>query len=399
MRQARHLFVLVAYGNFVALGFLGGLLGVAWPSIQNSFALSLDAVGVLLVATKIGFLFSSFNMGRLSARFGIGTLLLLGNLVAGLGLIGYALASSWWGVVGAALLVGAGGGMVDASMNVHFANRYGPRLMNWLHACFGLGITFGPVLMTAFISRGESWRWGYAIAGLVQGLLVLFFLVTKAHWHGLESTPLPTEAGGPVRPASTRETLRLSIIWLSLALFLMVAGIEITAGQWTFSLLTEARAVDVVTAGTWISIYWGSFTVGRILYGLVSHRLSMLSALRYGMVSTALGSALIWWKGAPFLSLAGLVVLGFAMAPIFPLLVSATPRRVGLAHATNAVGFQMAAAGVGLGLMPGLAGMLAERLGLEIVGLFLLTLSVLMIILHEMILHHERKARQILWPA
>ena len=95
---------------------------------------------------------------------------------------------------------------------------------------------------------------------------------------------------------------------------------------------------------------------------------------------------MLWWNGADLVSFLGLALMGFAQAPIFPLLVSITPKRVGDEHAANAIGFQVAAAGLGVGILPGLAGILAAKLGLEIVGPFLLVASIIMLLLHEVLI-------------
>ncbi len=78
-----------------------------------------------------------------------------------------------------------------------------------------------------------------------------------------------------------------------------------------------------------------------------------------------------------------MIILGIAQAPIFPLLITTTPERVGHEHAANAIGFQVSAAGVGVALLPRLAGTLASRAGLEIIGLFLVVILLLMVGLHE----------------
>jgi hypothetical protein len=71
------------------------------------------------------------------------------------------------------------------------------------------------------------------------------------------------------------------------------------------------------------------------------------------------------------------------MAPLFPLSISDTPRLVGSEHAANAIGFQISAASLGFATLPGLAGLLAERLGLEAIGPVLVAFAVAMVLLHE----------------
>ena len=91
-------------------------------------------------------------------------------------------------------------------------------------------------------------------------------------------------------------------------------------------------------------------------------------------------------------SFAGLALLGFALAPVFPLLISSTPARLGVADATNAIGFQVGAASFGIAILPGLAGALAERSTLEVIPPFLLTTAAIMFILHEVAVRAHREA-------
>lgn len=83
------------------------------------------------------------------------------------------------------------------------------------------------------------------------------------------------------------------------------------------------------------------------------------------------------------LSFLGLVLIGFSGSPLFPVLTSNTPERLGTEHAANAIGFQMTAVRLGLAAVPALVGVLAEAFGLEIVGLCLFSIAVAMFLLHE----------------
>jgi len=54
------------------VGLPDGLLGVAWPSISESFGLTLDVLGTLLATFTVGYLLSSFSSGRVLAHMGVG---------------------------------------------------------------------------------------------------------------------------------------------------------------------------------------------------------------------------------------------------------------------------------------------------------------------------------------
>jgi hypothetical protein len=63
-----------------------------------------------------------------------------------------------------------------------------------------------------------------------------------------------------------------------------------------------------------------------------------------------------------------LVVTGLALAPIFPLLMTGTPARLGSDFAPWAVGYQLAAATAGAAAIPGGLGALVAWTDLEIVA-------------------------------
>lgn len=374
--------VIMAYAIFILLGVPDGMLGVAWPSMQMTFGVALGQMGILLLATTVGFMLTSFSSGRLIARLGISRLLIVSLLVRGLSLAGMGLAPSWWVLVAAAFCFGVGSGAIDAGMNTYFAMNLSARLMNWLHACFGLGATLGPLLMTTLLSAGIAWRWGYVILASAHAVMAVWVSVRASDWQPRQAR---TEASQlqPVVQRSYRSTLSRPIVWVNIALFFFYTGTEVGAGNWAFTLFTAGRGVPVAVAGFWVGFYWASFTLGRFVFGIFADRVNVVNAVRMMILLAIAGTALMWWNPADWVSFAGLALLGFALAPVFPLLISSTPARLGLVDATNAIGFQVGAASLGIAILPGLAGALAERTSIEIVPPFLMATSAIMLVLHE----------------
>ncbi|MBZ0286423.1 MAG: MFS transporter, partial [Anaerolineae bacterium] len=68
------------------------------------------------------------------------------------------------------------------------------------------------------------------------------------------------------------------------------------------------------------------------------------------------------------------------------------PRRVGVQHAANAVGFQVAGAGTGLALMPAFAGVLAQQINLEIILPIVFFAYVLMFVLFQLSLSYSARS-------
>jgi fucose permease len=381
-RQSGLLLLGLAYLGFISIGLPDGLLGVAWPSIRAYFQLSLDALGPFLVVFTTGYVLSSFGSGRILSHLNVGTLLALSCLMTAISLLRYALAPFWWLMVALASLAGLGAGAIDAGVNAYAATHHSARTLNWLHACYGVGAASGPILMTAVIGANLPWQWGYGLVGVGQLALATCFGLTRRHWPAPQSPSTPT--GNQV--VSSLQTLRLPATWLSIAAFFVYTGVEAAVGAWTYSLLTEVRMVPMHTAGLWVSIYWGSLTVGRLLCGLIVNHMPIDRLLRFCIVSVSIGTALIWSNVIPSLSFLGLALVGLAAGPIFPSLIATTPQRLGIAHTANGIGFHIAAAALGQSLLPTFVGVLANRMSLEIVGPFLFVAAVLLFITHALLI-------------
>ena len=371
------LLTLLAFLAFVSLGLPDGLLGPSWPSIRGAFGLPLDALGPLVAASTAGYLASSFMSGAILRALPLGTVLALSTAAAGTALLGIALAPAWPLVLASGVLAGLGGGAIDAGLNAYGAAHFSRRTLNWLHAFFGLGAASGPLIVTGVLASGLAWRWSYALVGAAQGLLALTFLLARRRWDR------GAVGAAPAPPAPALGTLRRPTVWLGMAVFFVYSGVELAAAQWSYSLLVLGRGVPEATAGLAVALYWGGLTAGRIAFGLVADRVPPTPTLRLCLGGVVLGALLFWLEPTPALALAGLAAMGMLLAPVFATLIGLTPARVGAGHADSAIGFQIAAAGLGGAALTAGVGVLAHALGLEAVGAALVALALLLLALHE----------------
>jgi fucose permease len=367
--------VILAFVAFISLGMPDGLLGVAWPSIRASFSIPLDAVGMLLTAAVAGYMTSSFLNGPLIARWGVGKVLAASCALTGFALIGYTLVPQWWMMVLLGVVAGLGAGAIDAGLNTYVAAHFGEGLMQWLHASYGIGVTLGPIIMTIALTALNSWHVGYRVVGGFQLVLATCFVLTLAMWNQKDAAATGAE---PKRLTDYKtpmgETLRQPRVWLSVLLFFLYVGAEVSLGTWTYTLLTESRGIDPAAAGLWAGSYWATFTIGRVVAGVFAKRVGIKRLVLGGLVGALLGAVLLGWNPFTAASLLAVALIGFAIAPIFPALMSGTSQRVGEHFAANTIGMQMAAAGLGTAVIPSLVGMLARRSSLEIIPICLITL-------------------------
>ncbi|HEX8914018.1 MAG TPA: MFS transporter, partial [Humisphaera sp.] len=373
----------MAFLAFVSLGLPDGVAGVAWPFVRRDFGLPLDRLGQLLAFGVAGYLVSSILAGKAVARWGVGKLLAGSTAVVAAALVGFAAAPGWGWMLPMGLAVGLGSGAIDASINTFAATSFSARAVTWLHACYGVGATIGPLVMAAVANAaGLGWRWGYGLLAAALGAMALAFSFTPGLW----KTPAPA-AGATPAPATPAagiwETFRRPVVLAHVLIFFLYTGSEVTAGQWLFSLMIEQRGFDKATAGWVVGGFWAALTAGRVTFGQLATKLDRLTILRIGFGLAPAGAALMCWRDSQAATALSAALLGFALAPIYPVLVSATPGRVGERFAAHAVGFEVSAATVGIAVVPGIGGVLAQRVGLEAVPPFILTITLLLLVLHE----------------
>lgn len=360
--------IVLSFIAFIALGMPDGLLGVGWPSIRAGFSLDLDALGPLLIAATAGYLTSSFFNGKFIAWLGVGGVLTASCAITGLALIGYTLVPSWWMMVALGVVVGLGAGAVDAGLNTYVASHFGKGWMQWLHASYGIGVTTGPIIMTVGLNTLDSWRFGYTVVGMGQLALSACFALTLPLWEKdstIKSEDSRKRLTDYKTPFST--TLEQPRVWLSLLLFFLYTGAEVGLGAWGYSLLTESRGITPATAGLLTGSYWAMFTIGRILAGLYARRNGLAGLMTASLAGAITGVVLLWLNPFEFASLFGIGLTGFAIAPIFPALVSGTSQRVDARFAANTIGMQTSAAGIGAAAIPGFMGVMAKQFTLEVI--------------------------------
>src|SRR5512139_3193425 len=365
--------IVLAFVAFIALGLPDGLLGVGWPSIRAGFAVPLDAIGMFLFAAVAGYMTSSFFSGFLLARVGVGRMLAGSCFLTGFALIGYTFVPQWWMMVVLGVFAGLGAGAIDAGLNTYVAANFSERIMQWLHAFWGVGITIGPLLMTIGLSTLNTWRFGYQVVGVFQIGLAICFVLTIAMWnrHKAAADQAPEKKLTDYK-TPLRETLRQPRVWLSMMLFFLYVGAEGGLGTWTYTLLTESRGVDVTLAGFFAGSYWFTFTIGRITAGMFANRVGVNRLVLGGLIGALVGAGLLVWNPSQISNVLAVAVIGFSIAPIFPAMISGTRARVGEHYAANTIGMQMTMTGFGAAIIPSLMGVLARQISLEIIPVFLL---------------------------
>jgi len=355
----------VAFSGFVVLGLPTGMLGIAWPSIRAALDAPLAGLGVLLAAMTVTQFGSSGLSGAVRERFGTAALLIVPTALAAGGLALFAVADSWPGIIAAAAVLGAGLGLLDAAVNMEAALKRGVRFMGALHAAWALGATLGPVLIGAVLVATGSWRLGYAVASLAFIALAIATYLAR-----VDLGTAPERRDAPATSARPRRT-----IVTGMALLFVYVGIELGAGQWSFTRLTADRALTDEIAGLAVFLYWSALTAGRIALALFGDRIGSTRLFDLSVGGALVSAVAFWLLPPPVAALIALPCIGVSLSVFVPLLLYLTPRRVGRAAAPRAIGYQVAAGMIGGAVLPAGIGVIMQSLGVSTLGLCLSALA------------------------
>ena len=357
-RSARILLPII-YLGFISLGLPDGTLGVSWPPLHTELDIPIGFAGtILLIATLLSGT-AAFSSSRLITRFGTGPIVLVSCVLTGSALMLVSHAQNLYWLLVAAIPLGVGAGAVDAGLNGYVARHYSGRHMNWLHACWGIGATSGPLIMAAALSSGGGWRAGYFAIASAQLSLAVLFLLTLRLWNNV-----------PERPTDTGTELHFDQLpkaganspagWLSAGIFLIYVAIEMTIGLWATSILVVARGVPQESAAICAAAYYASITFGRIGIGFVVDRVGNRRAVRIGITLAIIGASLFAFANSTPTAALALVMLGLGLAPIYPCLMHEVPRRFTPDAVQIVIGRQSGAAAFGGATLPAMGGWIAE---------------------------------------
>jgi fucose permease len=348
--------------------------------MSEDFKVTIPSLGILLTILTVGYGTGAAFSGRFIGRFGAGNVLTGSTTAATIAVLCYVFAPNWPMMLACAVVAGSGIGLMDGAINSYAALRFSSVITNWIHSFFAVGASVGPAIMTAILVAGGSWRTGYLIAVAVFGSAMLYFLFTRTRWSLDDATEVPIPK---LRQAATRmsDTLRLRQAWFGIALFALYAGIEVAVGQWTFTVLTQSREISTAAAGSWVTAYYVGLSLGRIGVGSLTGFFQPNRVMRISIAAAVIAAALFWLDIAPWVGIVAIFTLGLCLGPVFPSLISTTPARIGRAHTSNLVGFQMTGAAVGVAIIPGGFGIIARFTGVAAIpaGIAMLTVALLVL--------------------
>ncbi|GHT53754.1 MFS transporter [Spirochaetia bacterium] len=374
------LLLILIYISFISLGLPDSLLGSAWPLMYGSLGTPLHYAGILSMVTAAGTVVSSILSERIIRRLGTGLVVGISVFMTAAALTGFSLSHNFIALCFCAIPLGLGAGSVDAALNNYVALHYKARHMSWLHCFWGVGASIGPLIMSAYLTKGGPWNSGYRTVGIIQFCLVALLLVSLPLW-GKNTASQETQEQKP--SITYRELFKIAGVKEVLAAFFFYCGIEQITGLWGASFLVMVKNIAPEIAAQWIALYFGGITAGRFVSGFLTMKLNNRQMVRLGQALIACGIICLLLPFGAISLLPGFFIIGLGCAPIYPSLIHETPKNFGAEYSQALIGIQMATAYIGIMVMPPLFGWVASHSNFIIFPIVIGVILILKIIMTE----------------
>jgi fucose permease len=371
--------LVIIYISFISLGLPDSLLGSAWPSMYDSLNVPLYYAGFISMIIAGGTVISSVLSERIIRRFGTGIVTAVSVLMTAAALIGFSVSHSFPALCLCAVPLGLGAGSVDAALNNYVALHYKARHMSWLHCFWGIGASIGPIIMSSFLIRQNSWNGGYRAIGIIQFCLVVILFISLPLWKSNK----PPENAAQTKLFKFSKLFGIVGVKEALIAFFCYCTIETIAGLWGASYLVMEKGISPETAARWISLYYIGITAGRFISGFVTMKLNNRQMVRLGHIIIGCGIVVLLLPFGNGALLPGLFLIGLGCAPIYPSMLHETPKNFGEDYSQAIMGIQMGSAYIGTTLMPPIFGRIAAIMSFNIFPVFIGMVLIMKVIMVE----------------
>ncbi len=223
-------------------------------TIQSNFGISPAVSSILPSSSTLGSLLINFIGGFFIASFGIRSSFKLSLIFLILGSLLFYSFLNFFVVAIATFLLGLAMGGIFMSMTSVFAHL-DPKLQNYgfFHACFGFGGILAPIVVYIFLVFNFPLRYIYLIYSVI-GILFFIFFSKKFENIKYEKTNF----------GHFRRLLKQTNVLVSLFIFFLYSGTEISFITWQGNLFTNGFGYSKEIASIFLSGFWVLYTLTRV---------------------------------------------------------------------------------------------------------------------------------------
>jgi MFS transporter, FHS family, glucose/mannose:H+ symporter len=342
---SRRTMLAVLHPVFALTAIADAITGPMLPSLARSFHLSDSQSGLLYFC-----IFAGTATGALLCRGNYARILTAGLFAFSVGCLCFPWISRTL-LNPFALLFGISIGAPMTAVTLFAGRNYPVRrasVLTMLNFSWSAGAMLAPLLAARLLAV-SSWRAVYMVLAAAGALATIVVSLTIR------------DSAETVR--ATRQTAglhNLRLLALFALFFFLEVGMETMFGAWITTFVLRVTGSSLALAAAAASIYWTGFLVSRGFSSLLSLGISTGRLLQLSILVAFVASVLLVWSPSPIVLTVAILLLGAALAPVFPVALAALFDRA--RHSSDSR-FILAVSGFGASLFPWLVGWVSFHAG------------------------------------
>ncbi|SCZ78451.1 MFS transporter [Acidaminobacter hydrogenoformans] len=324
MKTNKKWMIATAFASIFGLAISTGIRGILVPNFIDSFGVTDGQIGMLFTATTFFSVFAIYYGSQWGERVGLKKVILSAQVVSGLLFLAVSQVSGYTLFVIGYSMIQFCISLLIISLNTMatvIQVRYPAILVNLVHFFFGLGLTFSQRAGGELVARGFDWVDLFRMVG------ILYFLTAAMTFFMKEPNTILRAERVKLRTLPNKGYLAL----LAMGVGFYVAS-ELQTANWIVYYLKTMYDFAEDRAGGVSAIFFGLFTIGRLLGGVIAEKLGYVRSV---VVFTV--SASVLYVSGMLLGELGLYLIagaGFFYSLVFPMVTIILARDFGQFRAT-----------------------------------------------------------------
>jgi MFS family permease len=302
----------VAYAVLAWFAYLQAAPGLVIPHLREELGLSYAVGGLLVAAFAVGSMSAGLAAARIEQVLGRGRLLWSAAAVLAVGTAGLVAAPSAVLTVGAALVMGIGGGLllvVIQALLVDHHGRHGAVAV----AEANVAASASYVLLIGALSLVAALQGSWRLA-LLASLVVPVLLWSRNRRLPIAAPPPSADAGGRLP----------RVFWVGAAMLVCTTAAEWCVTTWSATFAQDAVQLSADAAVTVMAGFYGAVLAGRVVGSRLARRHDPAHLLAVALAVSAVGFAVLWPATTITQAVLGLALLGLGLGNLFPMALAVT---------------------------------------------------------------------------
>lgn len=272
-------FLYLIYVCFVMYGWVASLLGGVWPSLSKDIGTNISMLGILVMINYATSGISSLFTYKIRMKLGTNFTTIFGLICASISMVIFANASSFILLSISVVFLGIGCGIIDINSNSYVVKAYDTKRVSFMHACWGLGATIGPMVMSFAMIHLPNYRYGFYFTFIILLIAIIFLLFAKKYWEKKKKSLDESfvKLHSVTKEEIGKETNLLGTLKIKNAVkismcFFFANGAGCSLSAWLATMAVEQRGINYTEATFAASIFFFALMVGRIFFGILSSK-------------------------------------------------------------------------------------------------------------------------------